>query len=139
MCPINRQIILMDIVLACVINTSAMLLGGAALSFFTWYPGTSSALATNILVQLTVPVPRIARCVSGNVHSASIEPWVRIFVENLIYVTIISFTMALIQTGGEQVVSAWLSTYVQLTFIGYATSMVLFHISNTFTERKESE
>ena len=59
------------------------------------------------------------------------RPIVQVFVENFVFVTCISFTMALIQTpAGGDVVAAWLATYIQLVLIGYVTSLVLFAIQN---------
>ena len=49
-----------------------------------------------------------------------------VFVENLVFVTLISLTMAYIQTAGEGMLHAWLSTYVQLVCIGYIASLGLF-------------
>ena len=94
MCPWNRIVILQDIVLAIVINTSAMLLTGAQITFPTWYPGTCSAFATNIIIQLIIPVPLIGQTLSKPLAASKARPILSIFVENLIYVTCISFTMA---------------------------------------------
>ena len=58
--------------------------------------------------------------------------------ENLIYVTCISFTMACIQAGGRPIVDVWLQTYVYLVVIGYVTSVVLFAIVTAYGRRKQT-
>lgn len=131
MCSINLIAILMDVVLALVINTSAMLLSGAPITFVSWYPGTCSAFATNVVIQLILPVPLIARALTSPMGDWKGRPVLSVFVENLIYVTLISFTMAVINTGGAGVVEAWLATYGWLVLIGYVTSLVLFAITHS--------
>ncbi len=131
MCKWNIATILCDLVLALVINTSAMLIGGAEITFQSWYPGVASAFFTNVLLQLVLPVPGFAVAVTGWVGEHRWRPIVQVFVENFVFVTCISFTMALIQTpAGGDVVAAWLATYIQLVLIGYVTSLVLFAIQN---------
>ena len=106
MSPWTRTVILQDIVLAIVINTSAMLLTGAQITFPAWYPGTCSAFATNVVIQLVVPVPAIGRALSKPLEGRKGRFIWSIFVENFIYVTCISFTMACIQAAGRPVVAA---------------------------------
>lgn len=138
MSPWNRIVILQDIVLAIVINTSAMLLTGAEITFASWYPGMCSAFATNVLIQLIVPVPAIGQALSGPLADSKARPILSIFVENLIYVTCISFTMACIQAGGRPIVDVWLQTYVYLVVIGYVISVVLFAIVTAYGRRKQT-
>ena len=135
MSPWNRIVILQDIVLAIVINTSAMLLTGAEITFPAWYPGTCSAFATNVLIQLIVPVTLIGRVLSKPLEASKARPILSIFVENLIYVTCISFTMACVQAGGRPIVDVWLETYAYLVVIGYAISLVLFAIMSAHERR----
>ena len=131
MCEWKINTILCDLVLALVINTSAMLLGGAAISFQAWYPGVASAFFTNVLLQLVLPVPGIAAAVTSWAQRRRWRPVVQVFAENLIFVTCISFTMAVIQTPvGGDIVASWLATYVPLVIIGYMTSLVLFAVQN---------
>lgn len=131
MCKWNIATILCDLVLALVINTSAMLIGGAETTFQSWYPGVASAFFTNVLLQLVLPVPGFAGAVTGWAGERRWRPVLQVFVENFIFVTCISFTMALIQTPtGGDVVAAWLATYIPLVLIGYVTSLVLFAIQN---------
>ena len=139
MCPWNRTVILQDIVLAIVINTSAMLLTGAQITFPTWYPGTCSAFATNIIIQLIIPVPLIGQTLSKPLAASKARPILSIFVENLIYVTCISFTMACIQAGSRPIVDVWLQTYAYLVVIGYVTSLVLFAIVSAYERCKRGQ
>ena len=123
-------VILCDLVLAIVINTSAMLLGGAPITFVTWYPGVACAFFTNVLLQLVLPVPLIGQVLSKPLEGSKARPILSVFVENLVFVTCISFTMAIIQSSGRPIVEVWLQTYVYLVIIGYITSLILFAISN---------
>ena len=124
-------VILCDLVLAVVINTSAMLLSAAPVSFQTWYPGTASAFFTNVLIQLVLPVPAAGQAATRFLAQSRIRPVFSVFVENLIFVTCISFTMAVVQTpAGSSIVATWLSTYGWLVCIGYVTSLVLYAIQN---------
>ena len=127
----SLAVILSDLVLAIVINTSAMLLGGAEITFQAWYPGTASAFFTNVLLQLVLPVPAAGQAASKFLEGNKARPILSVFVENFIYVTCISFTMAVVQTpAGGDIIASWLSTYVWLVLIGYITSLVLFAIQN---------
>ena len=127
MCEWKINTILCDLVLALVINTSAMLLGGATFTFQAWYPGVASAFFTNVLLKLVLPVPGIAAAATDWAGDRRWRPIVQVFVENLVFVTCISFTMAVIQTPmGGDIVRSWLSTYVQLVLVGYVTSLVLY-------------
>lgn len=119
-----------DLVLALVINTSAMLLSHAPISFAAWYPGTSSAFFTNVLLQLVLPVPFIGQTLSKPFENKKFRWVFSVFVENLIFITFISLTMAAIQHGTLPLFDFWLATYPYLLFIGYVTSLVLFVASN---------
>lgn len=127
MCEWNRKLIIQDIVLAIVINTTATLLGHDPFDH-TWYIFTCVALATNVLGQFLLPTGAWARALTGWARDAKWRVYAQIFVENLIFVTIISLTEAWVHTGGAGIVAAWLATYVQLVFVGYVTSVVLFRV-----------
>ncbi|WP_321973422.1 ABC transporter ATPase [Paratractidigestivibacter sp.] len=126
MCEWNHNLIIQDIVLAIVINTSATLLGGDPFDH-TWYIFTCVALATNVLGQFLLPTGSIAAALTKPLGDASWRIYAQIFIENLIFVTIISFIEAWVHTGGAGIVAAWLSTYVYLVLIGYVTSVILYH------------
>lgn len=123
----SLEVVLCDLVLALVINTSAMLLSGAVITFQAWYPGVASAFFTNVLLQLVLPVPAWGQLLSHPLGTHRARPMLSVFVENLVFVTCISFTMACIQApSADQIVSAWLTTYAYLVGIGYVTSLILF-------------
>lgn len=123
----SLEVVLCDLVLAIVINTSAMFLGGAAITFQLWYPGTASAFFTNMLLQLVLPVPAWGELLSRALEGSRVRPFLSVFIENFCFVTLISLTMALVQTpAGGNVITAWLSTYPYLVAIGYITSLILF-------------
>ncbi|WP_432290395.1 ABC transporter ATPase [Olsenella uli] len=127
MCEWNRKLIIQDIVLAIVINTTATLLGHDPFDH-TWYIFTCVALATNVLGQFLLPTGAWARALTGWARDAKWRVYAQIFVESLIFVTIISLTEAWVHTGGAGIVAAWLATYVQLVLVGYVTSVVLFRV-----------
>ncbi len=126
MCEWNRNLIIQDIVLAIVINTSATLLAGDPFDH-TWYTFTCVALATNVLGQFILPTGSIATALTAPLGDAPWRIYAQVFIENLIFVTVISFTQAWVHTGGPGIVAAWLATYVQLVLVGYVTSVVLYH------------
>ena len=126
MCNWNRQVIIQDIVLAIVINTSATLLSGAELAWGTWYPFTCAALGTNVLAQLVVPTGSIARALTRPAEGRAWRPYAEVFVENLVFVTIISLTMAFTQVGAAEMLAVWSRTYLWLVGIGYVTSVALY-------------
>lgn len=126
MCSWERWTILQDLALAIVINTSAMLLSGVEFQPASWYSGTCAAFCTNVILQLILPVPIIGYAVTKKFANQSYQFIFSVFIENLIFVTLISLTMAYIQTSGEGMLQVWFSTYIQLVLIGYITSLVLF-------------
>ena len=60
MCEWKINTVLCDLVLAIVINTSAMLFAGATFTFQAWYPGVASAFFTNVLLHLYNQLPAVA-------------------------------------------------------------------------------
>ena len=126
MCEWNRNLIIQDIVLAIVINTSATLLDGDPFDH-TWYTFTCVALATNVVGQFILPTGSVVTALTKPLGDASWRIYVQIFIENLIFVTVISFTEAWVHTGGPGIIAAWLATYVQLVIVGYVTSIILYH------------
>lgn len=131
-------VVLCDAVLAVVINTSAMMLTGAPITFASWYPGVASAFFTNVLLQVVLPVPAAAQLLSRPLAGSKARFIASVFVENLVFVTCISFTMAVLQAGGRPVVDVWLQTYGQLVAIGYVTSVALWLVSNRAVFAKPS-
>ena len=128
MCEWNIRTLVNDIVLALVINTSATLLAGAPMAWGTWYPYTCVAFTTNVVAQLLIPTVSISQSLTKGLASKTARPYAAIFIENLIFVTIISLTEAVTQVGPSQMLAAWSQTYLQLVLIGYVTSVILFKI-----------
>ena len=132
MCDWNIRVLVNDIVLALVINTSATLLAGAPMEWGTWYPYTCVAFCvaftTNVVAQLLIPTVSISQSLTKGLEGKAIRPYLAIFIENLIFVTIISLTEAVTQVGPAQMIATWLQTYFQLVLIGYVTSIILFKI-----------
>ena len=124
------SVMLGDLVLALVINTSAMLLSGATFTLAAWYTGVACAFFTNVVVQLVLPVPAAGQLVSRPLEGKKGRFVLAVFVENLIFVTCISITMALLNIAqtGAPFLSTWLQTYVWLVLIGYVTSLILYAI-----------
>lgn len=133
----NTQIIVSDIILAVVINTSATLLAGSPLMWSDWYPLTCAALGTNIIAQLFIPTSCIAQKITEHLKDKTYRVYFAIFIENLIFVTIISLTMAFTQVGHELMIQAWSQTFLWLVLIGYITSVMLYHAGKLFFTREE--
>lgn len=139
MCAWNKWTILQDLVLAVVINTSAMLLSGASIEAVTWYPGTCTAFCTNVVLQLILPVPMMGQAATRAMAGKRYRFAFSVFVENLVFVTCISLTMAYVNTAGAGMVGAWLSTYIALVLIGYITSLMLYGVGRTAAVRRMVE
>ncbi len=122
------RVVLCDFVLAIVINTSAMLIGSVPLEPVAWYTGVACAFFTNVIVQLVLPVPLIGQYASKPFTNDKMRLAVSVFVENLVFVTCISLTMAYLQAGGRSVMDVWLQTYGYLVIIGFITSLILASI-----------
>ena len=114
MCEWNIRTLVNDIVLALVINTSATLLAGAPMAWGTWYPYTCVAFTTNVVAQLLIPTVSISQSLTKGLASKAARPYAAIFIENLIFVTIISLTEAVTQVEPAQMLAAWSQTYLQL-------------------------
>ena len=133
----NTQIIVSDIILAVVINTSATLLAGSPLMWSDWYPLTCAALGTNIITQLFIPTSCIAQKITEPLKDKTYRIYFAIFIENLIFVTIISLTMAFTQVGHELMIQTWSQTFLWLVLIGYITSVILYHAGKLFFTGEE--
>ncbi|MCC6099726.1 MAG: ABC transporter ATPase [Olsenella sp.] len=125
MCEWNKQMILNDLILALVINTSATLLAGVPLTWANWYPYTCVAFTTNVVGQLVLPTGAWARAATRRMADGTGRLLAQVFIENLIFVTVISLTEAVTQVGPSGMLAAWSATYLQLVAIGYVTSVAL--------------
>lgn len=124
----SMEVVICDLILAAAINTSAMLLSSAPISFSSWYPGTASAFFTNVLLQLALPVPSIGAALSRPLEGKDGRWLLSVFVENLVFVTFISLTMAFVQHGESPVLDVWLATYPYLVLVGYVVSLLLYAV-----------
>ncbi len=125
----EMMILIQDLVLAFVINSAATILNGGFTETSVYLVGMFEAFSINYIAGLIIPVERIGRAVAGGIglkdgklpHKA-----VRVFVINAIFVTIISFCIALINVGPvPQLFSVWWSTYPILHLVGYVTSLLI--------------
>lgn len=143
---IEMMVLLQELVLAFVINSSATILNGGFMDTGTYLVGMFMAFCINYTAGLIVPVERIGRAVAGGIglHDGSLpHKLVRIFVINAIFVTIISFTIALINCGPvPNIVSIWLKTYPILHLVGYAVSVLIeepcSRLARTLIEDREN-
>ena len=71
-------------------------------------------------------VSRTATHVTAPLGTVAWRVYAQIFVENLVFVTIISLAMAFTQVGATGMLDAWRATYLWLVLIGYVTSVCLY-------------
>lgn len=123
------MILLQDLVLAFVINSTATILGGGFKATDLYLVGMFEAFSINYIAGLFIPVEKIGRAVAGGIglkDGSLPHKLVRIFIINAIFVTIISFTIALINCGPvPNIVSIWIKTYPILHIVGYVTSVLI--------------
>lgn len=122
-------VLLQDIVLAFVINSAATILGGGFTDTGVYLVGMFMAFSINYIAGLIIPVEKIGRAMAGGIglkDGSFLYKLVRIFIINAIFVTIISFTIALINCGPvPDIVQIWLGTYPVLHLVGLVTSMLI--------------
>lgn len=118
-----------NVLMALSINTAATVLGGGD-TLSGWVRGCCCAFTVNTIAAVILPVGRIGAWFSQKVcHTKEAgfpEMLARNFIVNAIYVTIVSFSMAVIHTGlGAHTIGVWLSTYFHLFFAGLVTSLII--------------
>lgn len=124
-----RWNILTNVLMALSINTAATLLaGGDTLS--GWVQGCCCAFTVNTIAAVIIPAGKIGAWFSRKVcrtkETGFGEMLARNFIINAIYVTIVSFSMAVIHVGlGPGTFGAWISTYFQLHLVGLLTSLLI--------------
>lgn len=120
--------VIQDLVLAFVINTTATILNGGFVDTWTYLVGMFEAFSINYVAGLALPVVKTgvaAAKATGLKEGSFPHKVVRVFVTNAIFVTIISFTIALINCGPvPDIVSIWIKTYPILHLTGFITSML---------------
>lgn len=121
--------IITNICMALAINTAATILAGGD-TLAGWVTGCCQAFTINTVAAIIVPVGKIGRWFAEDVCKGKpggiIEFLARNFIINAIYVTIVSFCIALIHMGfSKELISGWASTYVQLHIVGFVTSLII--------------
>lgn len=116
------------VVLAIGITATATILsgGGTVRSFIL---NMAAAIAVNAAVGQAIPVEKIGirfAELCGAKKGTLLFKALRIFAINVIFVTIISFSMALIHNGFvSNIFSIWVKTYFILHLVGYMISFVI--------------
>ncbi len=124
-----RWNIITNVCMALSINTAATLLAGGD-SLAGWVRGCCCAFTINTIAAIIIPVGRIGKWFAEDVCHTKPgtfpEMLARNLIINAIYVTIVSFSMALINVGvGPNLLKAWISTYFQLHLVGLVTSLII--------------
>lgn len=126
---IQMAILIQDIILAFVITTAATILGGGFTSTSAYLVGMMEAFSINYIAGLFIPVERIGCTVANAIRlKKGSLPYklVKIFLSNAIFVTIVSFTIALINVGPvPEIGKIWISTYPVLHLVGLITSILI--------------
>lgn len=124
-----RWNVVTNVLMALSINTAATILaGGDTLS--GWVQGCCCAFTVNTVAAILIPVGRIGAWFSRKVcrtgETGFWEMLARNFIVNAIYVTVVSFSMAVIHVGlGPETFGVWLSTYFHLHLVGLVTSLLI--------------
>ena len=125
----QMMILIQDIILAFVINSAATILAGGFTETSVYLVGMFEAFSINYIAGLIIPVEKIGRTVAEGLgcHPGSrLHKLIRVFIINAIFVTIISFTIALINVGlvaGLPLI--WIKTYPVLHIVGLVTSLLI--------------
>lgn len=121
--------IIQDLLLAFIINSAATILNGGFAGTGLYLVGMFQAFSINYVAGIAIPVPWIGQKAAdglGLKDGTFAHKFVRIFVINAIFVTIISFTIALINCGPvPEIFSIWMKTYPILHFVGLVTSLLI--------------
>ena len=89
MCDWNIRVLVNDIVLALVINTSATLLAGAPMAWGTWYPYTCVAFTTNVVALIFVTIISLTEAVTQVGPAQMLAAWSQTYLQLVLigYVT----------------------------------------------------
>ena len=118
-----RWNIVTNVLMALSINTAATILAGGD-TLAGWVTGCCCAFTINTIAAIIIPVGKIGKWFAK--AGTFPEMLARNFIINAIYVTIVSFCMALIHVGlAPNLISTWLSTYFQLHLVGLITGIVI--------------
>ena len=124
-----RWNIVTNVLMALSINTAATILAGGN-TIAGWVTGCCCAFTINTIAAVIIPVGKIGKWFAEDICRTKPgtfpEMLARNFRINSIYVTIVSFSMALIHVGaGPDLISTWLSTYFQLHAVGLVTGLII--------------
>jgi hypothetical protein len=123
------MVLLQDLCLAFVINSAATILNGGFVDTGTYLVGMFEAFCINYISGLAIPVALIgtAAANAAGLKEGSLGHRVlRTFVINAIFVTIVSFTIALINLGAVPgIVAIWWKTYPILHLVGFVASLLI--------------
>ena len=134
------MVLLQDLVLAFVINSAATILNGGFTETGVYLVGMFMAFCINYTAGLIIPVEKIGGGIATDLGLKGVaHKLVRIFVINAIFVTIISFTIALINCGPvPNILSIWIATYPALHLVGFVTSVLIedscIHLAKTLVD-----
>ncbi len=121
--------IITNVCMALSINTAATILAGGDTAA-GWVTGCCCAFTINTVAAILIPVGRIGKWFAESICKSSpgkmMEFVARNFIINAIYVTIVSFCMALLHVGFVPgILGIWMETYVQLHIVGLLTSLLI--------------
>ncbi|WP_049960332.1 hypothetical protein [Pseudobutyrivibrio sp. LB2011] len=124
-----RWNVIINVCMALSINTTATILAGGD-SLAGWVRGCCCAFTINTVAAVILPMGMIgswfAEKVCNQKPGTFLEMLARNFIVNAIYVTIVSFCMAIINVGvGDSLIAVWFSTYPILHIVGLITSLVI--------------
>lgn len=126
---IQMSILLEDVCLAFVINSAATSLNGGFSDFGNFLAGMFQAFCINYIAGLMLPVAQAGMAAANGLHlkeGTLPHKLVRVFVINAIFVTIISFTMVLIDLGPvPEIFPIWWNSYPILHIVGFCSSFLL--------------
>ena len=124
----QMMVLFQDLSLAFIINSAATIIAGFT-TIWEFLFGMFLAFTINYIAGLIIPVSVCGNAVANFLHCKKggfLHSLVRIFIINAIYVTIISFTIALIRVGAKvEVFEIWWQSYWILHLVGFVASVLL--------------
>lgn len=117
-----------NIYMALLINTAATLLAGGA-SLPEWIRGCCTAFTINTVASVLLPVEEFSNWFGEKICKAKSGTFYDLVMQaaatNLVYVTIISFCMAVLNTGiNKTTLPTWWTTYPLLLLTGIVGSVL---------------
>lgn len=135
-----RNQVINNVYMALLINTTATLLAGGA-GLPEWVRGCCTAFTINTIASVLLPVEEFSSWFGEKICKAEPETFFDLVMQaiatNLVYVSIISFCMAILNTGiSKATLPVWWSTYPVLLVTGIAGSIVWAELMRRF-QRKQ--